>query len=533
MEDFFDIVENFANPQRELLKHLGKKYGLRNSEVGIFEDLYPVWKEAMKLRKDKDRLLRSVDMYFGEMRRIAGRDIGRLPGTRRVARRPNHEKYVIFSDHHMLHRGHRHDYFFTFGNRSLYMKVLEEYAKCDFNLVENGDVEEMLIMEPTQNMADNWAATIEGGEINETRLEAVRRVFRLDMLDRIINDNEVLYDHINTLFHSRGKYIRLTGNHDTYMENNLLRRLRDKYPKIQTFDVLGLHPMDMGRNMIGDADWLITHGHQFDTVTCPLVAPLIGELNSETLSWIYEGPDRKWDWNDDIRRWINGSETFFNRLASGHPRDAVDLAKDMVSSEDGKMKNAIATAIAELGMNHEIAWEYFERTNRWDALAQEVLTGNEFFKIRHLSEEDLCRDYNKEMWQARKEPKLVLGHTHEPRHNSLCSHNLQWKNYMNSGSAGRFQNLIFAVEIENGVGKIVSWHNEGGPSQNPNRIHRRVWTPKDDVFEVGQTHEWMCQNQYDSIDTSSLSQQEEWKPYELAPGNEWLDDHSGPFIPPK
>jgi hypothetical protein len=52
-----------------------------------------------------------------------------------------------------------------------------------------------------------------------------------------------------------------------------------------------------------------------------------------------------------------------------------------------------------------------------------------------------------------------------------------WAGYFNTGAAGRFENLVWAVEIENGEGRVVSW-NRGANG----RSERREWRAQDRVY---------------------------------------------------
>ena len=106
---------------------------------------------------------------------------------------------MIFSDHHMTHRRHRHDYFFKFNFR-LYGEMLRHYGDHGFALVENGDVEEVLIFEPTPNETKRRRALVKKpwvlddiGEIDWGELAGRRIEARRKQLENILNDNrEVL-----------------------------------------------------------------------------------------------------------------------------------------------------------------------------------------------------------------------------------------------------------------------------------------------------------------------------------------------------
>ncbi|MPM31397.1 hypothetical protein SDC9_77952 [bioreactor metagenome] len=122
----------------------------------------------------------------------------------------------------------------------------------------------------------------------------------------------------------------------------------------------------------------------------------------------------------------------------------------------------------------EIAWEYFENESALNALIQEVFKGEEFFKYRHLDEVEVCRKYTEAFQNAPSTPTLILGHSHEPRLNALNEHNRPERHYANCGTEGRFENLIWCIEVEGDDMRVVSWHYErlldGVP--DPNAMHR-------------------------------------------------------------
>jgi len=164
---------------------------------------------------------------------------------------------------------------------------------------------------------------------------------------------------------------------------------------------------------------------------------------------------------------------FLSRVA----KRVFSLSKD-VGRFEREIVAASGDAILEFAYGHEIAWEYFEHSNPWLAFANEVMTGDEFMKARHMSEEMLAKRLKKVFEGVKAPPTLVLGHTHEARKNAVGPNGKQCANYINSGSAGRFQNLIWGVEIDpDGTSTIVTWHNDSGPNKSPMKLCRHEWTP--------------------------------------------------------
>lgn len=66
-------------------------------------------------------------------------------------------------------------------------------------------------------------------------------------------------------------------------------------------------------------------------------------------------------------------------------------------------------------------------------------------------------------------PALVLGHTHEPRQHSRDPHSGGPPYYLNSGSAGRDENLLWCAEILPTEDRICSWSRVGST------LHKIGW----------------------------------------------------------
>jgi hypothetical protein len=114
-----------------------------------------------------------------------------------------------------------------------------------------------------------------------------------------------------------------------------------------------------------------------------------------------------------------------------------------------------------------------------------VWTGEEAYKLRSLNEVELCLRYTNEFLDIHPPqelvpiPKLIIGHTYEPRQSAVFpvdpdqrepgerSGNNSGVYYLNSGSAGRRQNLIWCIEITGNVDTIVSLSRIDG---RPTRI---------------------------------------------------------------
>ncbi len=387
-------------------------------------------------------------------------------------------KFVIFSDHHMTGKNHRNNYFGK--NKGLYKEILSYYSDNGYALIENGDVEEYVIFEPTIKIANGYNNLIDKsggifgtdrdiGHVDWGALQQKRTENRIEILTKIISDNQDLYDLIENKFIKNGKpyYTKITGNHDPFAEQVLIDLLPEGFSN-NLCDALKLTVK--GADSGAKLRYFVTHGHQFDASTQPLYAYALGEVFSETLGWTIQGADRIWD-SDKTDQWRNSSlsSTFRNVLATA-------MAEPDFGLNGGD--ELVAWFIEDLMQGHEIAWEYFDSPTHALAFQTEVMTGDEYFKVRHLSETNLI-DRMESLYARtdikdwRQKPKLIIGHTHEPRIQSRIkeSANDIAIHYLNSGSAGRFENLIWGIELVNGSEKLISWTKEG------NTIMRNQWNP--------------------------------------------------------
>lgn len=493
--------------QRDVVKAMAQHFGLvTQADKDMFDDywhmIFDGRKFAHKNHKQIEEDLDGAYQMLAELGAKQGLFAESVAPTERpvtwsrIKESTDFSHYVIFSDHHFtnLPNSRARLNYAKEDNLDLYLRVLDHYADApEWCLVENGDIEECVIFETTA--AD---AVIRRDTRQDMPIELSAREWqgflrhRYDQrkvaLKNVFEGFEPYYEKIKSRFIDDGaRYVRLTGNHDTYsdspFEDELLEMIDDK---------LGGHPIyDILR--IGDVDnvsHIVMHGHQFDSVSLQHgeinFALSCGEVFSESTAWTNEGPDRYWDAHASSG-WIHDERVFLNTLARETPGRAniFRIAHFVIGMligglQPGSTGRNSARPSVEKMMKHEIAWEYFDHEDPIHALGLEVLTGEDVFKFRHLSEINLTKKYDEyyggversdedEQWTA---PMLILGHTHEPRHNAVDLDNVEWPAYMNSGSAGRFHNLIWCVEITPAGEQIVSW------SQVGRELHRTVWTPE-------------------------------------------------------
>jgi len=507
-------VNPFGNPMRTTFgnvnKAMAKRVNLPDSKIPIFDDLWEITWESKKYKDAQDEAIKADlrDAYDLAARVASDTD---FPDNRqrltwdRIADAPPSPNYVVFSDHHMMN--HSSDFtldnYFKDLNRDLYMDILNVYADAnDWCLIENGDVEECIIYEVSETEADmrkNLARNRNDYPITQEDtgwdgFMQVRYANREQVLADLITEFSDYYTLIRDRFVSQGKYVRTTGNHDTYSDTERERTLLNMIEAPNALDGVN-HDAGRIQDVVrirrnGDITHVVMHGHQFDTVSIQSgdvpYALSLGEVFSETQSWIYEGPDRFWP-DRDCRAWLAGGSIgniLARETASEYENDATwNLLNAGGDTARTKIENDTQGFIEHL-LGHEIAWEYFENSDKFLALGLEVLQSDEWFKFRHLNERDLCSYYQSNyvvhagLPLPGPIPKLVLGHTHEPRQNAVDpQRDQQYPLYLNSGSAGRFENLIWAVEITPTEDRIVSWSRVKG------RLRKTIWRDHYDRIE--------------------------------------------------
>ena len=445
------------------LKVVGKAYQLKTArDIGMFDDLWEVYQVGNKYKRDNEKVLaEEVEKSYATLSEIFQTKTAQVPGNgfSRIGVAQNHA-LVIFSDHHMTYRGHRHDYFYQF-NYPLYCEVLRYYAEKGFALVENGDTEELVIFEPTPQETQRRRKLVKKfplddiGDLNWDELVGVRIETRRKQLEKILNDNHEYYDLVKALGKSR--FYKIAGNHDTYYSAELEQMIEAELWPGVVKDVLLVERQGDGKSGL---DFVVTHGHQFDPACVPPHAKKIGEVISECLSWAFQGADRIWRVSD-TRKWNSAPVKEFRNILS-----STDPASSTTTSHPD------LEVMLESFMGHEVAWEYFENEDPYMAFVKEVCTGDEFFKYRHMDEEALANAILHRSKTLQDFPTLICGHSHEPRDRSRFrntqgilppdtkDHNL-FTRYMNTGSAGRFANLIWCIEIVGSTARVYSWSNSG------------------------------------------------------------------------
>ena len=390
----------------------------------------------------------------------------------------------------------------------------------DFCLVENGDLEECVIYEPTlaDATARNQAVPWERGDIDyPILLDAASWDAFLDRryAQRERNQEAVIgrfadyYELLRRRFIADGRYVRLAGNHDTYLDEPRERVLRDRIqeelgrlsgdvPAARIHDVLRV---ERG----GDVDYVVTHGHQFDPAclqhTSVPYAKSFGEIFSECLGWAYQGPDRCWTLSDTKKWYIgDGYQNVLAREEPGTYQGGTDGVWDLAADAIDRIKEDPRDFI-EVLLGAEIAWEYFENTNAFYALTLEVWTGDELYKMKHMNEIELCEGYrSSRSWRFRTRSSSIPEARARPHPRAAPERGLPdgirarpsrgssptpapGAIYLNSGSAGRYENLIWCVELRGDSDRICSWSRVDG------KLKKITWKSEGDQL-VHDEIEW-------------------------------------------
>jgi hypothetical protein len=433
---------------RDNAKKVAEKYSLQ-SDAACFNELWELKKKSDEFEKEHHAAIeREVRDNLAALGSVGSTPATTRPGFALCTRVPMAgRKFVIFSDHHMAWDASRQNWFVNCGNRDLYREVLDQYFDAGYTLIENGDVEELVIFEP--HLDDVKARA----KMTWAELDAHRETKRLAQLGRVLDDNRALYEQIRETFHAEGRYFRTAGNHDLDLQKPEFLALfrKQAYPGAPApADVLLREQESGGKKTV---KYLIAHGHQFDKACTPRYGARLGETISECLAWAYQGPDRRWRWEDETKEWATGKKAFANRLVADDYKYEDSFWNDAWFGAGAVLSTLDDPNGWEYLFKHNVAWEYFESDNPQRAISSEVKTGDEWFKYRHMDERAIRDALVKYYPDAAKRPSLVLGHSHEPRFMSDG-----FASYLNAATAGRFHNLIWALEIDrSGVPTMVSW----------------------------------------------------------------------------
>lgn len=423
---------------------VARRYAVRPGDEQTFADTWRSYRRFLD-RNEEESAARITTAFADLDRALAG------AGPLKAEHLPVQGRYVIFSDLHNTEEGHRQD---AFGaNRALYTQALSAYYDQGYTLVEDGDVEELVIWDPAH--AEPGEAQ-RRSKMSLAELERARLQYRVEQLDRLLREprQAEMWAAIER-FHDSGRWVRLVGNHDVDEKRPELDAVMERrFPGFDAKDVLFLDGPD------GRAEYAVMHGHQFDPWSNEERSAQAGETISENLAVWYEGSDKHWK--------LSETET----MALGETA----LSDELVTAQPKSESHKLSELLAEKVIGHAIAWEYFENAHHPRKAVGEAISGERWLKARHTDEQRIAA----ELHRSPDRPKLVLGHTHEPRLDPLGPNGVDG-DMLNCGSAGRFENLVFGLEIIDGVARVISWSMVNG------RPERREWHVEDDA----EGHRWL------------------------------------------
>ena len=322
---------------------------------------------------------------------------------------PSSSKYVVFSDHHMFVEGSILDRFRIAGNDDLYLEVLAEYAQRQYTLIENGDLEDLWMREPTPTgeLVEEGLELL-GGPAGEAFEEYFEVGQAKTQLAAIVSNNMPVYAVVRELFDKKGMLLRTIGNHDEPLRNKeVLEGLRSVYPDISINDFIFL----TASGMPGSPVTVVTHGHQFDAWNNKSCGSMAGEVITEVVSGLST------IWGESS--WAAGSTS----------------------------RSSWSSKLAGRGFDNEL----------------EDLTVSTFASAQSVDEVELYDLMNEAFPSGPSGPPaypyLILGHTHEPRCGPSRPGGGYYEKYTNSGTAGRYDGLLWCVELENGVPEVHVWYH--------------------------------------------------------------------------
>lgn len=329
----------------------------------------------------------------------------RLMEEFRVASIPVNRKYVVFSDVHMYVEGDL-DFFNNNGNSDIYKAALQWYSRQGYHLIENGDMEDFWMR---GGSSKGLILTISGqlpwpyysGLFESSAFRAANQAHALN----VFINNANTYAEIRTLFHDKGKYTRLIGNHDDVWADPTMEPIIQLfYPGIVVNDYCTLERQDTG-----ETEAILAHGHQSDIFNTPMCS-FAGKALTNFASIMHELTFGAW-----------------NMFST--------------SKED---------------------WE-----KEWnDKGFSNELTEMNLLEFVSFSEYDLYKGVENIYGNSPSQPYLILGHTHHPKDDAgipswMYREQWNWDKYSNSGTGGMWEGIVVGLEVEYPDVRVVAWKKGG------------------------------------------------------------------------
>jgi len=318
---------------------------------------------------------------------------------RAIAFLPEDGRYVVTSDHHLFVAGDVLDKFREMGNHELYQIMLQRYAAEGYTLIENGDVEDLWMRETSHSAAViDEALDVLGWPVGDALDDAYEDARVRAQAVKIFDNNADVYQTIRELFHEKGRYVRVAGNHDDYWRRpEFVSGLQLVYPDIEVFDYAFIGPYGTDRRVHGGKSprTIVMHGHQIDP------------------------------WNNAR---CSAAGAALTAAASG-------------------------IAILSAGVKDRTVWERELVGSGFENVLSESKIVNEV---------ELQAEFSDAFSNTPETPQIVLGHTHESRHHALDPHGgfghvPEFDAYTNDGTAGRWEQFVWAATVVAGKVELHGW----------------------------------------------------------------------------
>lgn len=382
------------------------------SKLGAIAGTAGAWAPAFALRASSNhqRAVQMMASFGDQLRAIAKGDPPSGPGNH-VERLPAATRLLLVSDLHRCVPGSR-DWPERQQTKDLYVAMLEHYAADGWHLCENGDVEDFWMVGGSTWGASYDALRIAGAAMSLVGFNDVRIAVYKEHLERIIENNQSIYDTIEDGFSGAQRYHRLIGNHDDVMRlPGVQETLRDHLGHIPIADYLALDGDD--HRLVGVA----CHGHHTD-------------------GW--NGPDR--DWLGKVSTWMSGAMVDF----------------PLIPAPEGLPPTTATIAATTAGLRNRLieVHPFFGANTNYDSLDEEIL-------FKGLRDDDLL-----DCW-------LFMGHTHSPVAGPTSRLGNRWERYFNSGS-GVTPTMVTAIEWDGtdgeGDAQLVAWVLTSPDADGPGKI---------------------------------------------------------------
>jgi hypothetical protein len=299
------------------------------------------------------------------------------------------------------------DFFNNNKNSTIYATALSWYSTNNYHLIENGDIEDFWMrsnapQELILTISDQLPWPFYSNMFESASFRGVNQVHAFNILLNNLN----IYTLIRNLFHEKGKYTRLIGNHDdVWADENMTPIMQIIYPNISINDYCTLEDPATGNTEI-----IMAHGHQtdiFNTPMCNFAGKALTNLASQ-----------------------------LHILSFGELNLFTKSKNDWETEWKGK------------GFSDE-------------------LTKMNLLELESFSEYDLYKMLEEIYGNSTRQPYLILGHTHQPKDNAgipgwMYQDQWNWNEYSNSGTVGMWEEVIFGLEVEYPDIRVIAWRMENG-----------------------------------------------------------------------